>query len=207
MKRAPRALGCLGLLLLFPGGAASAQPAAAEMTVEFVTPRGAVVRMRIPPGHPLGGSAAFHALTPSAGGGWRRTPAPFDRDRGGALVFEDRAAADETGRVQVFVPLPDAAPGPGADTAFAVRVLPPPGYRVADAFPTLSVDDAESRSAGARLPAPPSLLRFRLLPEEGIALGAAQLVDGSLALLLIGLAVFGARRLFRPADPSGAGPR
>lgn len=202
MKRAPRALGFLGLILLLPAVAASAQIEAAEITVEFVSPDRARVHTRISTGHPLAGSVGFHALTPSAGAGWQRIPAPFERDAAGALVFEDTAWADEAGWVQISVPLPDTAPEPGADSAFSTRITPPPGYRIADAFPAVTADAAESRTVSAHLPAPPSLLRFRVVPEDRNAIGLAAIVDGALALVLIGLAVFGARRLLSPAGTS-----
>ena len=72
-----------------------------------------------------------------------------------------------------------------------------------DAFPALTANGAESGTLEAHLPAPPSLLRFRLVPEQGSAIGLATIVDGALALLLIGLGAFGARRLFGPPGSAG----
>ena len=72
-----------------------------------------------------------------------------------------------------------------------------------DAFPALTANGAESGTLEAHLPAPPSLLRFRLVPEQGSAIGLATFVDGALALVLIGLGVFGARRLLAPSRPAG----
>ena len=177
------------------------------MTVAFESPARAVVRTSIPTDHPLAQSASFHALTPSSEAGWQRMPASFERDPGGELVFAGSAQADEAGRVQIGVPLPDTAPEAGADSAFSVRITPPPGYRIADAFPALTADGSEEGSLAAHLPAPPSLLRFRLLPEEGFAIGLVTFVDGVLALLLIGLGAFGARRLLAPSRPPGTSPR
>jgi len=130
-------------------------------------------------------------------------PASFERGLGGALVFGDRVQADEAGRVQIGVPLPDTAPEAGADSAFSVRITPPPGYRIADAFPALTASGVAGGTLEAHLPAPPSLLRFRLVPDEGFAIGLVTFVDGALALLLIGLGAFGARRLLAPSRPPG----
>ena len=172
------------------------------MTVVFESPRRAVVRTRIPPDHPLADAASFHVLAPSPETDWRRLRAPFERDPAGALVFGASAPADESGRVQIGVPLPDTAPAPGADSSFSVSITPPAGYRIADAFPALTVDGGGGGTFEAHLPAPPSLLRFRLAPEEGFAISLATFVDGALALLLIGLGIFGARRLLAP-PPAG----
>lgn len=177
------------------------------MTVEFESPAHAAVRTRIPRNHPLAGSAAFHVLAPSPETDWRRAPVRFERDPTGALLFRENVRADGAGRVQIGVPLPDTAPEAGADSAFSVRITPPPGYRIADAFPAFTAGGAEGGTLEAHLPAPPSLLRFRLVPEEGFAIGLATFVDGALALLLIGLGVFGARRLLAPSRPAGASPR
>ena len=172
----------------------------------FESPARAAVRTRIPPSHPFAGSAAFHVLAPSTETDWRRARVRFERDPAGELLFQGRVQADASGWFHVPVPLPDEAPEPGADPAFAASISPPPGYRIADAFPALTADGAGGGTRGARLPAPPSLLRFRLVPEEEFAIGLATVVDGALALLLIGLGAFGARRLFgRPAS-AGAGP-
>lgn len=166
----------------------------------FESPAEAAVRTRIPPNHPFAGSPAFHVLTPSPETDWRRTPAPFERGPAGALLFRERVRADEAGWFQLGVPLPDTAPAAGADSAFSVRITLPPGYRIAEAFPALT---AEGGTLEAHLPAPPSLVRFRLAPGEGFAIGLATFVDGALALLLIGLGVFGARRLLAPSSPAG----
>ncbi|MCY3746277.1 MAG: hypothetical protein OXH05_08580 [Acidobacteria bacterium] len=199
------ALRCLGLVLSLPAGAAAAQPAAVEMTVVFEGPAQAAVRTEIPPDHPFAGSEAFHVLAPSPETDWRRAPVRFARDPAGALLFRASARADAAGWVHVPVPLPDEAPEPGAEPVFAARITPPPGYRIADAFPALTAD-GEGVTLEAHLPAPPSLLRFRLVPEEGFAIGLATFVDGALALLLIGLGVFGARRLLAPSPPAGTSP-
>ena len=175
------------------------------MTVAFESPARATVRTRIPPNHPFAGAAAFHVLAPSPDTDWRRAPVRFERDPAGALLFRESARADAAGWVHVSVPLPDEAPEPGAEPAFAARITPPPGYRIVDAFPALTADSRAGGSLEAHLPAPPSLLRFRLMPEEGFAIGLVAIVDGVLALLLIGLGAFGARRLLAPPHPPGTG--
>ena len=176
------------------------------MTVDFESPAQAAVRTRIPPNHPFADSPAFHVLARFPETDWRRAPARFERDPAGALLFRDRVQVDEAGWVHVPVPLPDEAPEPGAAPAFAASITPPPGYRIADAFPAFTEGGAEGATLEAHLPAPPSLLRFRLVPEEGSAIGLATFVDGVLALVLIGLAVFGARRLLAPSRPAGTSP-
>jgi hypothetical protein len=195
--QALRALAALGLVVVLPAAAARAQPAAAEMAVVFESPARAAVRMRVPAPHPFAGAAAFHVLAPSPETDWRRAPVRFERDPAGALLFRNRVQADEAGWVRIPVPLPDA-PMTGAGAAFSARITPPPGYRIADAFPAFTAEGGESRTVAADLPVPPSLLRFRLVPDDGIAIGLATVVDGALALLLIGLAAFGARRLLAP---------
>ena len=207
MNRAPRALASLGLILFLPAGPVLAQPDPAEMTVAFESPADAAVRTRIPPNHPFAGSAAFHVLAPSPETDWRRAPVRFERDPAGALLFRARARPDAAGWVHVPVPLPDEAPGPGSEPAFSATVTPPPGYRIAEAFPALTAAVGEGGALEARLPAPPSLLRFRLVPEEGFAMGLTTFVDGLLALLLLGLGAFGARRLLAPPRPAGGSPR
>ena len=176
------------------------------MTVDFESPTQAAVRTRIPPDHPFARSPAFHVLAPSLETDWRRAPAGFERDPAGALLFRDRIQVDEAGWVHVPVPLPDEAPEPGAGPAFRAVITPPPGYRIADAFPALTAGGAGGGSLEARLPAPPSLLRFRLVPGERFAIGLVTVVDGALALLLLGLGVFGARRLLAPPRAAGTGP-
>lgn len=176
------------------------------MTVAFEGPAQAAVLTRIPPDHPFAGSPAFHVLAPSLETDWRRAPAGFERDPAGALLFRDRVQVDEAGWVHVPVPLPDEAPEPGAQPAFKAVITPPPGYRLADAFPALTAGAAGGGTLEAHLPATPSLLRFRLVPGEGFAIGLANIVDGALALLLIGLGVFGARRLLAPSRPAGTSP-
>ena len=176
------------------------------MTVDFESPAQAVVRTRIPPNHPFAGSEAFHVLAPSPETDWRRTAVRVERDPAGALLFRASARADAAGWVHVPVPLPDEAPEPGAEPAFAARITPPPGYRIVDAFPALTAGGRERGPLEAHLPAPPSFLRFRLMPEEGFAIGLVTIVDGFLALLLIGLGAFGARRLLAPSRPPGTRP-
>jgi len=199
----PRALALLGLVLFLSAGAAFAQTEAAEIAVAFEDPGRAAVRTRIPANHPLAGAASFHVLAPSRDRDWQRSPASFERDPSGALIFGENVQAEVGEWVQIAVPLPDTAPEPGADSAFSVRITPPPGYRIADAFPAVTAGGGEGRTLEAHLPAPPSLLRFRLVSEEGSTIGLVAVVDGALALLLIGLAAFGARRLFARPSPAG----
>ena len=86
------------------------------------------------------------------------------------------------------------------------EISPPPGYRIVDTFPSTTAAGGESGTVTVSLPAPPSLLRFRVVPEGAIAIGLAAFVDGAVALLFIGLAVFGARRLLiHPPSPDGRG--
>ena len=177
------------------------------MTVDFESPDEAAVRTRIPANHPFAGSAGFHVLAPSPETDWRRAPVLFERDPAGALLFRESVRADAAGWVHVPVPLPDEAPEPGSEPAFSASITPPPGYRIADAFPAFTARGAEGGTLEARLPAPPSLLRFRLVPEGGSAIGLTTFVDGVLALVLIGLGAFGARRLLAPSRPAGTSPR
>ena len=206
MTRAAGAVSALALILTLPAGAALAQTGAAETTVAFEGPGRAEVRTRIPPGHPFAESASFHVLAPSPDSGWRRSPASFKREPDGALVFGGDVPVDKAGRVRIAVPLPDTPPGPGADSAFSVRITPPPGYRIADAFPAVTARGGESRTLEAHLPAPPALLRLRLVPEGSFGIGLAGFVDGALALVLIGLAAIGARRLLARPAPAGTSP-
>ena len=157
MNPAPRALSSLGLVFFLLAAGAAAQPGTAEMTVEFESPARAVVRTRIPTSHPLAQSASFHALAPSPDTGWQRRPASFER-AAAELVFGDSAGAGEAGRFQIGVPLPDTAPEAGADSAFSVRITPPPGYRIADDFPALTPGGPAGGTLEAHLPAPPALL-------------------------------------------------
>lgn len=173
------------------------------MTVDFESPARAAVRTRIPADHPFARSPAFHVLAPSPESDWRRARVGFERDPAGALLFRETVRADAGAWVHVPVPLPDEAPEPGAVSAFAVSITPPPGYRITDAFPALTADGAEGGTLEAHVPAPPSLLRFRLVPEERSTIGLATFVDVALALLLIGLGAFGARRLLAPSRPAG----
>ena len=177
-----------------------------ETAVDFESPGRAAFLTRIPPSHPFAGSAAFHVLAASPDTEWERRPARFERDPAGALEFRDSVQVAEAGQVWIAIPLPDTAPQPGAESAFSLRITPPPGYRIADAFPAVAAAGGEDRTFEAHLPAPPSLVRFRLVPEGASAIGLATLVDGTLALLLIGLGAFGARRLLASAPPAGTSP-
>ena len=193
-----RARRVLALLLAAPTVSFAAQPAV-ETTVELQRPGRATVRTRISPDSRLARASAFHGLTGDPGEGWRRAAMRFDSVPGGGLTFTSAVEAGIDGWLRVPIPVPDPPPPPGSDLSFVARISPPPGYRIADAFPALTADGGEGGSLAAHLPAPPSFLRFRVVPEEEFAIGLATVVDGALALLLIGLGAFGARRLLAPS--------
>ncbi len=163
-------------------GAASGQPAI-ETTVDMTDPGSGRARtvVRVPGG-------AWHALVRGAGQGWRLEALRADE----AGVLETAVAPGADGWVRVPVPLPVERAG---ELAFAATIHPPPGYRVEDPFPAR----VEASGAGVRvdLPAPPSLLRFRLVPEQSSGLGLTTVVDAAALILLLGLAVLGAVRLGR----------
>ena len=196
-----------GLTFLVAKAAASfaAEPAF-ETTVELRSPESAVVRTRVPSGSHFAGASGFHGLSGDPEQGWRRAPMRFDRVPNGGLIFESRVEAGANGWLRIPIPIPDTPPPAGTDLSFAAEITPPPGYRIADAFPSGTSGEAAGGALHMLLPAPPSFLRFRVVPEDAIGIGLAGIVDGVLALLFIGLAVFGARRLLRPSGPGGRGP-
>ncbi len=123
-----------------------------------------------------------------------RSPAPEHRalSRGETWELEtvrpDAAGAVETevapgpdGWFRVPVPLPESG-----DLDFAGSIHAPAGYRVEDPFPT-RLD----------LPAPPSFLRFRVVPDDAPALTLARAVDFATLAALLALAGFGAFRATR----------
>ena len=205
MTRARRGPARLLCLLVAPGLAA-AQPAV-ETAVELPDPGRATVRTRIPADSGLAGTSGFHGLTGDPERGWRRTAMVPESDPGGGLVFAGEVAAGPDGWLRVPIPIPDALPPPGTDLSFAAEIAPSPGYRIVDIFPAGTVGGADGGAVRLALPAPPSLIRFRVEPEDARTIGLAGLVDGAVALLLIGLGVFGIRRLLRPAVPGAGDPR
>ena len=126
----------------------------------------------------------------------------FDRIPNGGLVFESRVEAGVDGWLRIPIPIADTPPPAGADLSFAAEITPPPGYRIVDAFPSGTSSETPGGALRVLTPAPPSFLRFRVVPEDAIGIGVAGFVDGVMALLFIGLAVFGARRLLRPPGTS-----
>lgn len=204
MIRARRAAGLL-FLLVAPSLSIAAQPAV-ETAVALHTPERAMVRTRIPAGSRLAEASAFHGLTGDPARGWSRTPRSFEPGPDGGLVFLSEVAAGSDGWFRVSLPIPDSRPPPGTDLSFTAEISPPPGYRIADAFPVGTATDDETRAIRLALPAPPSLLRFRVLPADDRRIGLAALVDGAVALLLVALAGFGVRRLLRPTVPEPNDP-
>ena len=206
MNRARRALGPAGLLfLLAPGALPFAAEPAIETAVDLPSPERATVRILISAGDGFGGGSGFHGLEGDPERGWERAPMRFRRNPGGGFLFESEIAAGPDGWLRVPIPLPDAPPPAGADLSFAAEITPPPGYRIVDTFPAGAAARNDGRSVRLALPAPPSLLRFRVVAEDARGFGLAAAVDGAVALLLIGLAGFGVRRLFRPEVPDAGG--
>ena len=201
MIGAPRALAAAGLILLLAPVASFAGQPAFETTVELRSPEWAAVRTSISPGHPLAGDPGFHGLTLDPDKGWRRVPMRLERTPDGGLAFESEVEA-AGGWMRIPIPLPDVPPARGADLSFAAEISPPPGYRVVDAFPAGS-EETDGATIRIQLPAPPSFLRFRIIPEDAMGLGLSELVDGAVALLLLGLAGFGVRRLLGSPVPAG----
>ena len=191
--------------LVAKAAASFAAEPAFETTVELPSPERAVVRTRIPSGSHFAGASGFHGLSGDPEQGWRRAPMRFDRVPNGGLVFESRVEAGVDGWLRIPIPIPDTPPPAGTDLSFAAEITPPPGYRIVDAFPSGTSGKAAGGALHLLLPAPPSFLRFRVVPEDAIGIGLAGVVDGILAVLFIGLAVFGARRLLGPSAPGGSG--
>lgn len=204
MSLARRALGAAGLtLLLAPPVPAAAGEPAVETTVELLSPERATVRTRIPPGSRFAGESGFHGLTVDPEQGWSRRAMRSEPGPGGGLVFTSEVEAGADGWLRIPIPIPDVRPPPGADLSFEAAITPPTGFRIADAFPAGTA--SERGPVLLALPAPPSLLRFRVVPHDAGGLGLAAAVDGAVALLLIGLAGFGVRRLLHPAAPDPGG--
>ena len=195
----------LTLPVAVAGPSAAAEPAV-ETTIELPDPGRATVRTRIPAGDRFAGESGFHRLAGDPEQGWRRTAMRFERDPDRGFVFESEVEAGSDGWLRIPMPIPDAPPPPGTDLSFAAVVVPPPGHRIVDAFPSGVNDPGAGGALRIALPAPPSLLRFRVVPETSMGIGLTSVVDGVLALLLIGLGIFGARRLLGPGHPAGTSP-
>ena len=157
----------------------------------------AVTLVRLPDGEP---PPEFHRLA-SAGDGFRaeRMPLP-EAEADGARRFRTGSLPPRGGFVRIPVPLPTTAPADPAALRFTAEITPPPGFRLAEVFPAPRGDSPDGVTRIAT-PAPPSLVRFRVVPEDASAIGAAALVDGAALLILLGLGGLGAFRMFR--RPSG----
>ena len=183
-----------------PAGGQEAAPAAGfAMTVRMSAPEraDAVTLVRLPPGAP---PPEFRQLA-AAESGFRAEPLPLpEADADGVRRFRTESLPPRGGFVRIPVPLPKAAPEEPDALRFTAEITPPPGFRLAEVFPAPRGDSPDGVTRIAT-PAPPSLVRFRVVPEDASALGAAALVDGAALLLLLGLGGLGAFRLFR--RPSG----
>lgn len=194
------------LVVPAPLGAAGVpeeEAAAIRMTVRMDDPGRitAITRVRLLASGPR---PAFRRLDLSPDG-FRAEPLRPTGGTGDELRFETVPFPADDGWVRLPVPLPDS----GAALPFAAALTPPPGYRIVDLFPR-----PRGTSGGVTrvsVPAPPSLLRFRLVPADASGFGLATLVDGLALAVLLGLGGLGAFRLFRsgprdegrsPADPA-----
>ncbi len=172
--------------------------AAVEMTVRMPDPGRALVEGRFAPGAPFDDAAAFRRLRPDAGSHWAADAPVLRPLEDGGLGFRELAVADADGWVRIGVPLP-ASPGPpGADLSFRALIHPPPGYRLVDPFPS-RIEELEGGTLRLELPAPPSLVRFRVVATDSRRLTAAQFADLAVGLALAALAGFGFVRLRRQA--------
>lgn len=189
------------ILLLAPAVPAAADSPAVETTVRMSGPERALVETRIRSAA-ISRSPAFHGLSRSGAAGWRRAEMAFERDAAGTVVFRGEAAADPDGWLRIPIPLPDSSPPPGTDLSFRATITPPIGYRIADPFPARAGPENSGGEIAMALPAPPSLLRFRVIPDGASGFGLPVIVDGIVVLLLLGLAAFGALRFFRPGVPA-----
>lgn len=169
------------------------EPAAMRMTVRMDDPARitATTRVRLPASEPR---PAFHRLAFGADG-FRAEPLRPTVETGGELRFETGPLAAADGRVRLPVPLPVSGPA----LSFAAELTPPPGYRIVDLFPRAS--ETAGEVARLRVPAPPSLIRFRLVRAGASGFGLAALVDGVALSILLALGGLGAFRLFRSRPP------
>lgn len=200
----PAVRGALAAGLVLAGAPARAEETAAvEVRVAMPGPDRALVEVRLAPGHPFAEAEAYSRLTADPGGGWRaEEPAPR-RSGDGAALFQSEIRVSQDGWVRVGVPLPTEAPSVDADFSFRAVVRPPAGYRVVDPFPS-RVEEGEDGAVHLELPAPPSLLRFRVVPEGTRGFSAAAAADLVVALVLGALAAFGLARLRRPVGDSAS---
>ena len=170
---------------------AAGQEPAVSVTVRLPDPVRAHVEVRFPPGHPFREAEELRRLVAGGERGFRV------ESTGGTAGWEGEASVADDGWVRIGIPLPAAPPPPGTDLSFRALIHPPPGFRITDPFPS-RVEAQSDGSLRLDLPAPPSLLRFRLVPEGAGGITAAQLADLLIALLLGALAAFGLSRLWRP---------
>ena len=188
------------LLVSAAAGGQEAEPAAGfAMTVRMSGPHraDAVTLVRLPDGGP---PPEFHRLA-HGDGGFRAEPLPLpEADAEGARRFRTESLPPRGGFVRIPIPLPTAAPEEPTALRFTAEITPPPGFRLAEVFPAPRGDSPDGVTR-IETPAPPSLVRFRVVPEDASVFGAAALVDGAALLILLGLGGLGAFRLFR--RPSG----
>lgn len=169
----------------------AAQDPAVAVTVRLPDPDRALVEVRFAPGHPFRDAVELRRLVAGGERGFRV------QTTGGAAGWEGEVPVAADGWARIGVPLPTTPPPPGTDLSFRALIQPPPGYRITDPFPS-RVEAQPDGSLRLALPAPPSLLRFRLAPEGSRAITTADLVDLLIGLLLGALAAFGLSRLQRP---------
>ena len=129
---------------------------------------------------------------------WRSsaTPPAFRSSR-------PRRRRGPSGWFRIPLPFPDAAPAPATDLSFAAEITPPAGYRIVDAFPAGTVA-GNGGALTVALPAPPSLLRFRVIPRGDREMGVSRFVDLAVGFFLLALAAVVTARLLRP--PRAASP-
>lgn len=192
------ALFSLGGVLVVPApleaaGAPEDERAAIRMTVRMDDPARitATTRVRLPVS---GQWPAFRRLALGADG-FRAEPLPPTGEADDELRFETAPFPTDDGWVRLPVPLPVS----GLALSFAAELTPPPGHRIVDLFPRPR--EVSGGVARVSVPAPPSLIRFRLVPVGASGFGLATLVDGLALSILLGLGGLGAFRLFRSGPP------
>ena len=194
------------LALLLAAPVAAGAQTAVETTVTLADPERAAVRTRIPSGSAFAGESGFHGLAGGPEQGWRRETMRFRGDPRNGLAFESLIEAGSDGWLRVAIPIPDDPPPAGADLSFQAEITPPPGHRIVDLFPAGAAPEGGG-TVRLSLPAPPAMIRFRVVPAGAVDIGLALVVDGVVAVVLIGLAVVGTRRLRRaPAPHEGDAP-
>lgn len=180
------------------GGVPEDEAAAIRMTVRMDDPARitATTRVRLPASGPR---PAFRRLALGVDG-FRAEPLRPADETGGELRFETVPFPADDGWVRLPVPLPVRLPDSGVALSFAAELTPPPGRRIVDLFPRPR--ETSGGVVRVSVPAPPSLLRFRLVPADASGFGLAALVDGLALTILLGLGGLGAFRLFlsRPPD-------